>query len=137
MKNVCILAGKLKEEYEVLDYEINSCKRQLFLYERIIARCDKEFEDCKNRRERDFKELFEVKQEQALAIIRRENIISKILKKIRNKFHGYENFSKTVLQKYASKINKMKTEVISLYINNVKQDIVNFSGEVDAMIEKA
>ncbi len=137
MKNVCILAEKPKEEYEFLDKEILDYKKKLALYERVIARCDKEFEACKNRRENDFKELFEIKQEQALAVITKENLFSKIIKKIRNKFHGYESFSKNVLQKHAARINKMKTETVNLYINNVKQDIVNFSSEIDEMVENA
>ena len=137
MKNVCILAEKPEEEYEVLDQDILNYKKKLVLYERVIARCDKEFEDCKNRRERDFKELFEIQQEQSLAVVTKQNAISRFIRKIKNKFHAYEKFSKTVLQRHASKLNKMKTEIISNYVSNVKQDIVNFSSEIDGMTENA
>ena len=55
------------------------------------------------------------------------------INKIRNKFHSYEKFSKIVLQKHASKINKMRTETIALYVNKVKKDILRFSGEVRSL----
>lgn len=133
MKSVCILAGKPEDSYKVLDEEILDYKKKLVLYERIIARCDKEFEDCKNRREEDFKELFEIKQEQALAVVQKVNPITKIINKIKNMFHGYENFSKYVLQKYAARINKMKVETIEMYVNKTKQNTVNFASEIEEM----
>lgn len=133
MRNICELAEKPVESYENLNQEINGYKRKLAMYEKIIARCDKEFEDCKNRREEDFKELFEIKQEQALAVVQKVNPITKIINKIKNMFHGYENFSKYVLQKYAARINKMKVETIEMYVNKTKQNTVNFASEIEEM----
>lgn len=134
MKKVCELAGKSEEEYKALNQEINGYKKKLAIYEKIIAMCDKEFEECKNKREADFKELFEIKQENAMVVVTKQNPIRKFIKMIQNKFHGYENFSKTVLQRHASKINAMKTEVVGNYINKVKQDILRFSGEVKELV---
>ena len=137
MKSVCILAGKPEDSYKVLDEEILDYKKKLVLYERIIARCDKEFEDCKIRRDRDFKELFEVKEETGLTVIKKRNPVVKLVRMITNKFRGYKNFSRIVLQKHASIINRMKTETIAQYVKGVKQDIVDFSGEIDEMVQKA
>ena len=134
MKKICELAEKPEESYQVLNQEINEYKKQLAIYERIISMCDKEFEECKNKREADFKELFEINQENAIAVITKQNPVMKFFKMIQNKFNGYEKFSKTVLQKHASKINKMKTEIISNYINKTKQDILRFSGEVKELV---
>ena len=130
MKKICELAEKPQEEYQILNQEINGYKKKLAIYEKVIAMCDKEFEECKNRREADFKELFDVSQEQALVVAVKQNPIRKLIKLIQNKFHGYENFSKTVLQKHASKIN----QIISNYVNRVKQDILRFSGEVKSLV---
>ena len=136
MRNVCILAEKPKETYQALDEDINKYKRKLVIYEKIIDKCDKEFEKCINSREEDFKELFEINQEQALTIVNKSNPIIKIVQKLKNMFHGYEKFSKYVLQKHASKINKLKTETINLYDRKIKENIVNFSNEIDNMIEE-
>ena len=95
------------------------------LYAESMGRCMNP--DCK-------KELFEINQENAIAVITKQNPIVKFFKMIQNKFNGYEKFSKTVLQKHASKINKMKTEIISNYINKTKQDILRFSGEVKELV---
>lgn len=134
MKSICALAEKPEYSYQELDLEIRKYKKKLGIYERIIARCDKEFEACKNRREQDFKELFEIKQEQALAIIPNRNLLTKMMMKFKNMFHGYENFSKYVLQKHAAKINSMKTETIGMYSDKIKQSMTNFSGEIEAML---
>ena len=134
MKKICELAEKPEESYQVLNQEINGYKKKLAIYERIIAMCDKEFEECKNKREEDFKELFEISQENSLAVIIKQNPIIKIFTKIKNKFCGYKKFSKVVLQKHALRINKMKTETITNYINKAKQDILRFSDEVESLV---
>lgn len=133
MKNICELAEKPEESYQILNQEINEYKKKLVLYEKIISMCDKEFEECKNRRAIDFKDLFDVNENQALALITKRNPVMSFINKIRNKFHSYEKFSKIVLQKHASKINKMRTETIALYVNKVKKDILRFSGEVRSL----
>ena len=51
----------------------------------------KEFEECKIRRDREFKELFEIKQEQSLAVVQKQNFILKLFLKLKNKFQGYKN----------------------------------------------
>ena len=56
---------------------------------------------------------------------------------MKNKWHGYENFSKFVLQKHAAKINRMKTETISEYVTNVKQNTVTFAREVQGLLENS
>ena len=125
MKNVCVLLQKPKNLYEELDEEINSYKQKIITYEKVISKCDKEFEECKIRRDREFKELFEIKQD----------FILKLFIKLKNKFQGYKNFSRVVLQKYFNKINQMKTETIDNYIKNVKEDMLNFSSEINEIIE--
>ena len=135
MKNVCVLLQKPKELYEELDEEINNYKQKINTYEKVISKCDKEFEECKIRRNREFKELFEIKQEQSLALVQKQNFILKLFIKLKNKFQGYKNFSRFVLQKYFNKINQMKTETIDNYIKNVKEDMLNFSSEINEIIE--
>lgn len=135
MKNVCVLLQKPKNLYEELDEEINSYKQKIITYEKVISKCDKEFEECKIRRDREFKELFEIKQEQSLAVVQKQNFILKLFLKLKNKFQGYKNFSRFVLQKYFNKINQMKTETIDNYIKNVKENMVNFSSEINEIIE--
>ena len=137
MKQICILAEKKPEEYEELDSLIKEYRKKIGIYEKIIIICDKEFENCKNRREQDFKELFEMKKEQALMVIKKQTIWDRILTKIKNKWHGYENFSKFVLQKHAAKINRMKTETLGGYITNVKQNMTNFNGEIQGLLENS
>lgn len=135
MKQLCILADKKPEEYEQLDLLIKEYRKKIGIYEKIIIRCDKEFENCKVRREQDFKELFEIKQEQALMVVKKQTIFEKIWSTLKNKWHGYENFSKLFLQKHASKINRMKTETLGMYIDKVKQNISNFNAEVQELLE--
>ena len=136
MKAICGLAGKNEEDCIELDNQIRMNKKKLKIYEQIIFRCDKEFEDCRNRREQDFKELFEINQEQSLMVIKKKNFFIKIINNFKNLFNGYEKFSKLVLQKYAIRINNMKTETIDMYINNVKKNMIKFSNEVDGMLEE-
>jgi len=137
MRQICILAEKQPEEYTQLDSQISEYRKKLGIYEKIIMMCDKEFENCKNRREQDFKELFEMKQEQALAIVQKRSIFHKIWNKIKNQWHGYENFSKFVLQKHAAKINKIKTETLSTYITKIRESTNSFSGEVEVLLENS
>ena len=137
MKKICVLAGKDLNDYAELDNYIKAYRRKLGTYEKIIARCDKEFEDCKNRREQDFKELFEIKQELALTVIKKENIFNRIAKRFQTMFKGYEKFSKYVLQKHAAKINRMKTETISAYNSKIKQQMSSFSDEIEALLGNA
>lgn len=134
MKNICILAEKDPKDYAELDSKIKTYRKKIGICERIIARCDKEFEDCKIRREQDFKELFEIKQEQALVVIKKYNILDRIINKIKNKFNGYENFSKFVLQKHAAKLNRMRTETINEYINKTKRDSRSFDSEIEVLL---
>ena len=134
MKNICALAGKAESEYASLDEDIKKYQRKLVIYEKIILRCDKQFEDCKNRREADFKELFEIKQEQALAVIQKRSFFDKIMSKFKNMFKGSENFKKLVLQKHAIKINRMKTEIINQYVVKEKQNELSFSNEITEML---
>ena len=134
MKNICILAEKDPKEYAPLDSQIKTYRKKIGICERIIARCDKEFEDCKIRREQDFKELFEIKQEQALVVIKKYNILDRIINKIKNKFNGYENFSKFVLQKHSAKLNRMRTETINEYINKTKRDRRSFDSEMEVLL---
>ena len=54
--------------------------------------------------------------------------------KIKNKFNGYQNFSKYVLQKHANKINDMKTGVMDSYSNKVKYNMTVFSREIDTLL---
>ena len=137
MRQICILAEKQPEEYAVLDNQIKEYRKKLGIYEKIIMMCDKEFENCKNQREQDFKELFEIKQEQALAVIQKRTIFHKIWNKIKNTWHGYENFSKFVLQKHAAKINRLKTETLSAYITKIRQNTNSFTGEVQVVLENS
>lgn len=137
MKNICALAEKEESEYAELDEQIKLYRKKLGIYERIIARCDKEFEDCKNRREQDFKDLFEVKEEQALMVVQKDNVVNKIISKLKILFKGYEYFSKFVLQRHAAKINKMKTETISSYIAKTKQSINAFNVEIEGLMGNA
>lgn len=134
MKNICRLAEKAPEEYTKLDDQIKDFRKKLAALERIIIRCDKEFEDCKNRRTQDFYELFEIKEEQALAVINKKNIFQKFLNKIKNKFHGYEIFSKSILQKHAGKLNRMKTETISEYVKKIQRNIASFDDEIKGIL---
>ena len=134
MKNICELAGKSPEDYTQLDAQIKSYRKKLGIYEKIIMRCDKEFEDCKIRREQDFKDLFELKQEQALAVIQKRNIITVLIHKIKNRLNGYEKFSKYVLQKHAGKLNRMRTETIGEYVTKIKQSIITFDSEIEGML---
>ena len=134
MKNICALAGKQENEYSELDEDIKKFKRKLVVYEKIILRCDKQFEECKNRREQDFRELFEIKKEQALAVIQKRSFFDKILYKIKKIFSGYETFQKVVLQKHAIKINRMKTETMNEYVIKEKQNELSFSNEINAML---
>lgn len=135
MKNICALAEKEESEYAGLDVQIKAYRKKLGIYEKIIMRCDEEFEACKLRREKDFKELFEIKQEQALAVVQKENFIRKVWKILQVRFKGYENFSKFFLQKHAAKINQMKQETISSYITKIKQNMNSFNGEVGELLE--
>lgn len=113
--------------------KIDIYKNQIKLYENIISRCDSEFENCKLRREKEFKELFE--NEKNMIVPKNENIFKRLIFKIGNKFNGYENFSKYVLQKYATKINQLKTSKLDEYIDKIKKDMVIFSNEIDEMLE--
>ena len=135
MKNVCVLLQKQKKIYQELDEEINNYKQKIIIYENVISKCDKEFEKCKIKRDKDFKELFEIKQEQSLTVVQKQNFILKLFLKLKNKFQGYKSFSKFVLQKYFNKINQIKTEIIDNYIRNIKEDMVNFSSEINEIID--
>lgn len=134
MKRICELAGKAPDEYTQLDEQIKTYRKKLGIYEKIIMRCDKEFEACKNRRAQDFKDLFEVKQEQALAIIQKQNLLTKLINRFKNRLHGYEMFSRNILQKHAGKINRMKTETIGKYIIKTKQNSMTFDSEIKELI---
>jgi len=134
MKNICVLAGKSESEYAELDDYIKAYRKKLAIYEKIIARCDKEFENCKNRREQDFKELFEIKPELALAVVQKNNIFNRFVKRFQTMFKGYEKFSKYVLQKHAVKINRMRTETISSYVAKVKQQMNSFGDEIEVLL---
>ena len=126
---------KTEESYQVLNQEINEYKKKLAIYEQIIAMCDKEFEECKNNREMDFKELFEIKQENALAIIQHRNPLAKLINCFKTNIRRYDKFSKAVLKKYASTINNIRIETMSLYINKVKKDILIFSSRVNDVVK--
>ena len=134
MKKICELAEKASEDYAQLDEQIALYRRKLGIYEKIIARGDKEFEDCKSRRAQDFKELFEMKKELALAVIQRKNVFVKFWNKLKNRFNRYKSFSRVVLQKHASKVNRMRTETIQEYVAKTRQSINAFDDEITEML---
>ncbi|MBR1539782.1 MAG: hypothetical protein IJ629_01135 [Clostridia bacterium] len=134
MRDICELAGKNPEDYKELDAQIKSYRKKLATYEKIIVRCDKEFEDCKIRRDQDFKDLFELKQENALAVIQKRNVITMLINKIKNRLNGYERFSKYVLQKHAGKLNRMRTETTGEYVTKIKKNILSFDSEIEGML---
>jgi len=133
-KQLYEIANKVDDNmFEEFDNNILEYKKQIKLYENVISRCDKEFESCKARRKQDFEELF--RTHEVLAIADNKNVFKKIVFKISNKFNGYENFSKYVLKRHANKIDEMKTGKVNKYVNKVKQNMVNFSYEIDNMLE--
>lgn len=121
-----------KNPCDEYDRKIEEYKNQIKLYENIITRCDKEFEDCKIRRDRDFEEIFGM--EKAMTISEKKNLIQKIFFNFMNRVDGYNKFSKYVLQKYANKINEIKISKMDTYVTKIKQDMINFSNEIDKMI---
>ena len=134
MKNVCKLTGKSESSYQIFNQKINEYKERLTIYEKIIAMCYNEFEECKNKIETDFKELFNINQEKALAVITKKNIIIKFVSKIKNNFNGYNNFYKIILQKYDFNISKLKNETLDICIRKVNQETLNFSNKVANLV---
>lgn len=134
MKRICELAEKQESEYAELDKQLKNYRKKLGIYEKIIMRCDKEFEECKHRRSHDFFELFKINEEQSLVVVKKQNIFEKIIFKIKNIFNGYNNFSKYVLQKHIGKINRIKNETMNIYINEIKKNINNFDLEINNLL---
>lgn len=130
MKKICLMVGKTEEVYKNLDDELNYCKEKIVIYENIIDKCDKKFEQCKRMRDREFKELFEIKKELSLSIVVNRNIFFKIMIKLKKIFCKYENFSKFVLQKHIDKINTIKNENMNVCIKKIKEDTKDFSNEI-------
>ena len=122
------------EKYQELDDQIRMYKRKIGIYERIIMRCDKEFEDCKNRRIKDFNNIFEVKGEQSLVVAKKQNVIIELFRKLKNKFNGYEKFSVYVLQKYLSHANRIKVEMMDICIYDIKRNMKNFDEEINNLL---
>lgn len=133
-KQLYVYAERPAVQYEDFDKEIEVYKKQIKVYEKILSRCDKEFEDCKNRRAQDFQDLFGV--EKALAIVNKQNIFQKVWFKIKNKFNGYQNFSKNILQKHAIKINNIKTNLMEEYSRKIKENTIIFSKEIEKILEE-
>lgn len=121
----------LKDPSEKYNKEINSLKNKIKLYENLINRCDIEFSECKTRRERDFKELFE--PEKAVAVNEKLSLYKRITRNLLNKLNGESKFSKLVIKKYADKINDLKVQKLDKYIDNIKRDTVIFSEEIEKM----
>ena len=65
---------------------------------------------------------------------KKNNFFQKIFDIFKKKVNGYENFSKFVLQKHASKINRMKTETMEQYENKEKKNINVFLNDVEEIL---
>lgn len=118
------------EQYEK---RIQSYKNKIKLYENILLRCDKEFEECSKRRERDFKELFG--EEIGLAL--KKTDYKSILNMIMNKLDGKNRFSRLVIKKYAKNINEIKTKKLEIYADRIKKESVLFSEEIENMMKSS
>lgn len=112
------------------DEKIAKCKRQIKLYENIISRCDKEFENCTKRREEHFNKLFG--EEYSIAL--KPSGYKAIVNMIMNKLDGANRFSKLVVKKHASRINDLKIRKMDEYADKIKQETVDFSREIEDMI---
>lgn len=137
MKNICMLAEKDKDTFSKLDDRIEEFRKKIGIYEKIITQCEEELQECKVRREQDFKELFGAEQEHVLALIPKTNLFSRMIKKFKMIWKGSKYFLKYALQKYESKIQQLKEGLTNEYVEKVKQQKNLFDRKIEAMLEKA
>lgn len=116
------------EQYEK---RIQSYKNKIKLYENILLRCDKEFEECNNRREKDFKELFG----EEIGITLKKTDYKTLFNMIMNKLDGKNRFSRLVIKKYAKNINEIKTKKLEIYVDKIKKESVSFSEEIEKIMK--
>lgn len=116
------------------DKKIEYFRKQIKTYEKILLRCDKEFEECTKRREKDFQELFG----EDLGIELKKNFgIKSVIDAIMNKIDGKNRFSRFVVKRYANKINEIKTKKMDEYANKIKKESVAFSEEIENMLKNS
>lgn len=134
IKEIYTCFDKNEINLKKIESTINFYKGKIELYENIISMCDDEFNKCLFKVKEDFQEVFEIDGEKSLIVNKKKNIIKKIIFEFKNKFYGYSNFSKYFLQKYESKIYKIKSETILIYSNKEKKYINDFSKRIDLLL---
>lgn len=141
VKQIYQFCNRPESDYANYENKIKEYKDEIEKYEQVIKRCDEEYTLCRNRREEEFKEIFNISPSQmsvALIPVEKDNFIKKFFKKLwtktTNKFNGYQNFQKDVLQRHATNINGLKTGGIDKYLTKIKQDMVTFNYEVDTIL---
>lgn len=124
----------LNDPCSAYNSKIENIKNDIKFYENIIARCDREFQDCRARRQRDFEEIFGNSKQ--LAVVENKPFYVKLFRSLTNKFTGENRFSKYIIKKHSEKINNIKVNVMDQYVNKIKQDMVAFESEIEDMINK-
>jgi hypothetical protein len=114
--------------------EMKRLQKKVEVYENIVILCDREFSNCKARREEQFKEIFDI--DSSVIVMPKMSFIKRQWYNLLGKFKGYDNFSKNVLKKYAVKINTLKTGKIDEYVDTVKQTMTNFNSEIERLKEE-
>jgi hypothetical protein len=121
---------------KVLEYEaqLKILQKKIETCEKIVILCDREFLNCKERREKQFKEIFDI--DSSIIVMPKMSFLKKFAYELLGKFKGYDNFSKNVLKKYAVKINTLKAGKIDEYLVSVKQTMINFNAEIEKLKEE-
>lgn len=103
--------------------------------QQIIEECDKKIENCKENRAKDIEQVTRDKDNK-LSVMKKQNIIQKMLGSIFNKVNGTKKFKDAVIGRISDKIEKIKNEDIPRIKTSVYNESVQFSERMQDIKEK-
>lgn len=103
--------------------------------QQIIEECDKKIENCKENRAKGIEQVTRDKDNK-LSVMKKQNIIQKMLGSIFNKVNGTKKFKDEVIGRISDKIEKIKNEDIPRIKTSVYNESVQFSERMQDIKEK-